>query len=240
MNTEPSKVLLYIMKNNRSLSRTYVWESTTQRISVKAFSNQFLWCPRRISVCAILSTNDDKFLACLRRHSFLFTEIIRTKNIVRKERLLLKHGKFLRKAERKMLCSEFSMLPDDDHDHNDVIFPGGIPLPGEDVISCLSREIKEETNLDREYIYLDSRFFVYASIEDLLIDRMFEALLFLGNVNLTSCEIQSKFSENNEVSSLEFLDPVSGEGLQCDLVRYVLSISRMKCSGNKGYIKESL
>ncbi len=237
---EQSNVYTHIIKKNRRLSKQYIWENESQRVTVIAFANQFLWCPRLISVCAILSTRDNKFLACLRKNSFVFTEIIRTHNMVRKKRLFLKYSDFLRKSERKFLREKLSLSCEEpEKEHDDVIFPGGLPRPGEDVALCLSRELKEETNIDSKFVFLDTRFFVYALIEDLLIDRSFEAIFFLGDVDLSSSEILSEFSSNNEIKSLIFIDSL-GEGLESELVRYVLSISRLKCYGNKGEFRYSL
>nr|WGO62713.1 mutT motif protein [Wadden Sea poxvirus] len=237
---EYSNILASILTQNRPLSRTYSWTDNTQKVYATAFTNQLLKCSKKISICAILSTIDNKFLACLRTNTFLFTEIIKTKNNIRKKRLFLKYSKYLRKIERRILSLELRIFPEDsDNEYNNIMFPGGIPKPGEDIILCLAREIKEEINIDNKHIFLDSRFFVHTLIEDKLIDRTFETILFLGKVSLTSKEVSDKFLANKEVRSLIFLDTI-GEGIEYDIVRYVISISRLKCYGNKGKTIDSL
>ncbi|CCD83264.1 MutT motif protein / mRNA de-capping protein [Squirrelpox virus] len=223
-----------ISRRNRKLARPLVCGDDTQRVSATAYVNQALETRRRISVCAILVTMDGKFLACQRRNSFLFSEIRRTRNTRRKLWLLSKHSRFLRASERRALERELDVpCAAEAPEHQDIIFPGGTPFSGEDAAACIARELKEETNVDGADVCLDTRFFIHARIDDLLIGRYFDTIYLLGAVWLTSEEIKKRFMENDEVCALTFLDAL-GEGPACDIVRYALSVSRLRCSGSLG------
>ncbi|WKF20815.1 mutT motif putative gene expression regulator [Lumpy skin disease virus] len=71
-------------------------------------------------------------------------------------------------------------------------------------------------------------------IEDLLTDRFYENILFFGKTFLTSNEIIHNFFSNKEIKSLVFFDSLYN-GIEGDIIRFVLDISRLKCFGNKGY-----
>ncbi|QKS68565.1 mutT motif protein [Lumpy skin disease virus] len=236
-NYYPSSLFNDIIKRNRKLSKTYILSSNNQKIYVTGFNNQSLDNIKKVSISIVMLTSDNKFLACSRRHSFLFTEIIRSKNIFRKRRLFLKYSNFLKKNERIILSSELDIkLSSSDHenDFSNIIFPGGVIRNEEDVIKCLSREIKEEVNIDSKDIFLDYRFFIHMLIEDLLTDRFYENILFFGKTFLTSNEIIHNFFSNKEIKSLVFFDSLYN-GIEGDIIRFVLDISRLKCFGNKGY-----
>ncbi|CAC21325.1 87R protein [Yaba-like disease virus] len=230
-----SNVLVYIMKNNRKLSKTYTLIDDSQRVFATGFNNQVLQFIKKISICAILLTSDNKYIACSRNSSFLFNEIIRSKNQFRKKRLFLKYPNYLKKTERQFLSSELNikLSYDIEKDYSNIIFPGGIPKNGENVLTCLSREIKEEINIDNRYIFLDSRFFIHLLIEDLLTNRVYETILFMGKTTLSSKEVSNNFLSNKEIKSLVFFDK-SEDGLFCEIVRFALSISKLKCFGNNG------
>ncbi|AGZ95402.1 mRNA decapping enzyme [Goatpox virus] len=232
-----SSLFNYIIKRNRKLSKTYILSSDNQKIYVTGFNNQSLDNVKKVSISIVMLTSDNKFLACSRRHSFLFTEIIRSKNIFRKRRLFLKYSNFLKKNERIILSSELDIKlssSDYENDFSNIIFPGGVIRNEEDVIKCLSREIKEEVNIDSKDIFLDYRFFIHMLIEDLLTDRFYENILFFGKTFLTSNEIIHNFFSNKEIKSLVFFDSLYN-GIEGDIIRFVLNISRLKCFGNKGY-----
>ncbi|ABI99080.1 MutT motif protein [Deerpox virus W-1170-84] len=232
-----SKMFNYITKNNRKLSKTYIISDDVQKILITGFNNQKLCNSNKVSICAVLLTRDNKFIGCSRKNSFLYTEIVRSKNMFRKERLFLKYTKYLKKIERQLLSLELNLnIADSDEDHNNIIFPGGIPRSGEDPLECLSREIKEETNIDSKDILLDSRFFIHMFIEDLLTDRIYETILFFGKTNLTSEDVLNNFVSNKEIKSLVFLNKFD-TGLSNDIIRFVLSISELKCFGNNGKIE---
>ncbi|AAF14973.1 m085R [Myxoma virus] len=229
-----SHLMNYITQHNRKLSKTYTWTDDAQRVSATAFNNQRLRWSNKTSICLILSTLDNKFIACSRKHSFLYSEIVRCRSVFRKKRLFLTYTKFLKKIERPFLSSKLNVpLDDPGTEHNDIIFPGGLPKNEEDPIMCLSREIKEEINIDSKDIYIDSRFFVHLFIEDLLSNRIYETILFLGKTTLTSHEILNNFLANREIKSLVFLDTLE-KGVMCDVLRYVLAVSRLKCFGSVG------
>ncbi|AGU99768.1 m085R [Myxoma virus] len=235
-----SHLMKYIVQNNRRLSKTYTWKDDSQRVSATGFSNQCLRWSTKTSICLILSTLDNKFIACSRKHSFLYSEIERCRSVFRKKRLFLTYTRFLKKMERSFLSSKLNVpLNDPGTEHNDIIFPGGLPRYEEDPLMCLSREIKEEINIDSKDIYIDSRFFVHLFIEDLLSNRIYETILFLGNTTLASHEILNNFLANREIKSLVFLDALE-KGLICDVLRYVLAVSRLKCFGSTGDKTESL
>ncbi|QDJ95096.1 mRNA decapping enzyme [Hypsugopox virus] len=240
-NLHQSKVYASIIKYNRKLSKTYTWSDNVQRIYATGFNNQLLWCPKRISICAVLATTDNKYVACMRKSSFLFTEIIRSRNDFRKKRLFTKYSNFLKKKERKYLSSKLNLYCDEteNHEHSDIIFPGGLPKSGEDAISCLSRELKEEINIDSKYIYIDSRFFIHLLIEDLLTDRVFDSILFLGRVMLSSEEVAKQFSSNREINALVFLDN-TGTSVASEIVKYAITLSKFKCSGSSGCKTDAL
>ncbi|ASK51293.1 mRNA decapping enzyme [Eptesipox virus] len=241
-NLHQSKIYSSIIKYNRRLTKTYTWSDNVQRIYATGFNNQLLWCPKRISICAILATTDDKYVACMRKSSFLFTEIIRSRNDFRKRRLFTKYSNFLKKRERKYLSTKLNIDCEElniSEEHNDIIFPGGLPKSGEDAISCLSRELKEEINIDCKDISIDSRFFVHLLIEDLLTDRVFDSILFLGKVMLSSEQILKQFSSNREIKSLVFLDKV-GNSVANEIVNYAVTLSKFKCTGSSGCKTDAL
>ncbi|AAR07443.1 87R [Yaba monkey tumor virus] len=230
-----SNFFVYITQNNRKLSKTYTIIDDSQRVFATGFNNQVLKFIKKISVCAILVTSDNKYIACSRNSSFLFSEIIRSKNQFRKKRLFLKYPNYLKKTERQILSSELNikLSHDIEKDYSNIIFPGGMPKNGENVLSCLSREIKEEINVDNRHIFLDLRFFLHLLIEDLLTDKVYETILFMGKTTLSSKEISNNFLSNKEIKSLVFFDK-SEDGLICEIVRLALSISKLKCFGNNG------
>ncbi|UZL87755.1 MutT motif protein, partial [Monkeypox virus] len=160
-----SSIISQIIKYNRRLAKSIICEDDSQIITLTAFVNQCLWCHKRVSVSAILLTTDNKILVCNRRDSFLYSEIIRTRNMYRKKRLFLNYSNYLNKQERSILSSFFSLDPATaDNDRINAIYPGGIPKRGENVPECLSREIKEEVNIDNSFVFIDTRFFIHGII----------------------------------------------------------------------------
>ncbi|AWU47130.1 mRNA decapping enzyme [Sea otter poxvirus] len=236
MNKKSIDVGKYLSKHNRKLAKTYIFTDEEQRIYITAFVNQHLYNNKRVSLCVILSTLDGKFLACMRKNTFLFTEILQLGNKNRIKRLLEKYSKFLLPGELEKLeyiyNTRFKCV-DSGHAKGNVIFPGGTPKPGESTTICISRELKEETNVDAKHVILDTRFFLHVHIDDLLTGKDFDAILFLGDVDLHSNEILQKFCANEEVASLAFLDPID-KGIACELVRYALSVRQLNCWGTNG------
>ncbi|ANS71174.1 mRNA decapping enzyme [Pteropox virus] len=233
---KPRSVLSTISKTNRRLARTYNFSDDEQRLRVTGFVNNKMYNSKLVSVCAILSTLDGKYLACLRRNSFLYSEIRKSKSRKRNINLLTKYSKFLRPGELKELKTLHSINKTfvDGNNKGNVIFPGGSPKRGENAVKCISRELKEETNIDSKHVSLDTRFFVYVNIDDLLTGKEYDAIFFLGTVNLTSDEIVDNFFSNDEVVTLLFLSPY-GQGIACDIIRYALSIQQLDCWGTRGY-----
>lgn len=107
MNFYRSSIISQIIKYNRRLAKSIICEDDSQIITLTAFVNQCLWCHKRVSVSAILLTTDNKILVCNRRDSFLYSEIIRTRNMFRKKRLFLNYSNYLSKQERSILSSFF-------------------------------------------------------------------------------------------------------------------------------------
>lgn len=107
MNFYRSSIISQIIKYNRRLAKSIICEDDSQIITLTAFVNQCLWCHKRVSVSAILLTTDNKILVCNRRDSFLYSEIIRTRNMSRKKRLFLNYSNYLSKQERSILSSFF-------------------------------------------------------------------------------------------------------------------------------------
>ncbi|AAL69823.1 SPV084 mutT motif gene expression regulator [Swinepox virus] len=230
-----SKNFSYINNNNTKLTKTYIWSDDIQRIRATGFIYQCLLYINRISICALILTSDNKYIACYRKHSFLYTEIIRSRNVFRKKRLFMKYAKYLRKKERQYLLNELNIdnsLTNETNDHRNIIFPGGQPKIGEDFFLCLAREIKEEINIDTKNISIDYRFFIHMFIDDLLIDRVYETILFLGKTDLSSDDILNNFLSNREITSIVFLDTFD-EGIHGDIIRFVLSVSKLKCLEKK-------
>ncbi|AAL40565.1 MutT motif protein [Monkeypox virus] len=236
-----SSIISQIIKYNRRLAKSIICEDDSQIITLTAFVNQCLWCHKRVSVSAILLTTDNKILVCNRRDSFLYSEIIRTRNMYRKKRLFLNYSNYLNKQERSILSSFFSLDPATaDNDRINAIYPGGIPKRGENVPECLSREIKEEVNIDNSFVFIDTRFFIHGIIEDTIINKFFEVIFFVGRISLTSDQIIDTFKSNHEIKDLIFLDPNSGNGLQYEIAKYALDTAKLKCYGHRGCYYESL
>ncbi|UXL98934.1 MutT motif protein [Monkeypox virus] len=236
-----SSIISQIIKYNRRLAKSIICEDDSQIITLTAFVNQCLWCHKRVSVSAILLTTDNKILVCNRRDSFLYSEIIRTRNMYRKKRLFLNYSNYLNKQERSILSSFFSLDPATaDNDRINAIYPGGIPKRGENVPECLSREIKEEVNIDNSFVFIDTRFFIHGIIEDTIINKFFEVIFFVGQISLTSDQIIDTFKSNHEIKDLIFLDPNSGNGLQYEIAKYALDTAKLKCYGHRGCYYESL
>ncbi|AOP31593.1 mRNA decapping enzyme [Skunkpox virus] len=241
MNFYRSSVISRIIKYNRRLAKSIICEDDSQIITLTAFVNQYLWCHKRVSISAILLTTDNKILVCNRRDSFLYSEIIRTRNMSRKKRLFLNYSDYLNKQERSILSSFFSLDPiTTDNDRTETIYPGGIPKKGENVPECLSRELKEEVNIDNSCIFIDTRFFIHGIIEDTIINKFFEVIFFFGKISLTSDQIIDKFKSNHEIKDIVFLDPNTGNGLQYEIAKYALDTAKLKCYGHRGCYYESL
>ncbi|QHR82627.1 decapping enzyme [Brazilian porcupinepox virus 1] len=235
-----NNILNKIIKYNRKLSKTYTLSDETQKIQITGFNNYYLSFPKMVSICAIILTSDKKYVACSRYNSFLFSEIKISKNTNRKRYLFLNYTKFLKRKEIEILSDELKIYNINyDYDYNNIIFPGGKPKNGEDVIQCLSREIKEETNIDSSDINIDSRFFVHLYIEDLIINKVYNTIIFLGETYLSSDYIYNNFIPNTEIKSLIFLNKYDN-GIYGDIVRFTTSISTIKCFGNMGNRYQSL
>ncbi|AEN03685.1 mRNA decapping enzyme [Yokapox virus] len=249
-----SSIIHQIIKYNRQLSKSIILMDDTQIITLTPFVYNFLWNLYRISICAILITADNKILVCDRRNSFLYSEIMRTKNMTRKKRLFINYSKYLNKHEKNKLLSLFSSNNDekneilsffsygndDINDRHEIIYPGGLPKKGEDVSTCLYREIKEEVNLDNSYIFIDSRFFIHGIIEDKIINKFFDVIFFFGSIKLSSSQIIDKFKSNKEIKDLIFIDINTGNGLQHDIAKYAIQTSKCKCHGHNGFQYGSL
>ncbi|APG58305.1 mRNA-decapping protein D10 [BeAn 58058 virus] len=184
MNYRYNNLLEYISKCNRKLSKTYTLHDDCQQIHITGFNNQnYMKFPLSVSFSAVILTSDNKYIACSRNDSFLFSEINRLRNISRKRYLFSKYSRYLRRRERVQLSNELDIHTyknNIDYDYSNIIFPGGLAIIGETVLECLSREIKEEINMDSEDIFIDSRFFVHLYINDIMINKFFNTILFFG------------------------------------------------------------
>ncbi|ADT91116.1 decapping enzyme [Cotia virus SPAn232] len=242
MNYRYNNLLEYISKSNRKLSKTYTLYDDCQRIHATGFINQnYMKFPLNVSFCAVILTSDNKYITCSRNDSFLFSEIKRLNNVSRKRYLFSKYSRYLRRWERKQLSNELDINTNNniDYDYSNIIFPGGMPNVGETVLECLSREIKEEINMDSKDIFIDSRFFVHLYIDDIMINKFFNTILFFGETYLSSKHIRENFISNNEVKSLIFLNRYD-KGICGDIIRFVIAVSKIKCFGNRGNKREML
>ena len=216
-----SPVFAELCRSNPRLSRPFVFADGAQRVTLTAFAFRRLDLRQRLSVGGILMTADGKFLVCQRRRSFLFSEIRSSRNLFRRQRLFRMHSRFLGACERRALSAELALPSEHANHHVDLIFPGGAPRAREGTLECLLREIKEETNIDREHVRIDERAFLHAYIADLLIDKQFDTVLFLGAVRLTCAQIRAVFVANAEVAALSFVDADNaGDAVACKIVRY--------------------
>lgn len=210
-----------LCRTNRRLSRSVVYTDRVQRATLTAFEYRRLRARKRYSVGGILMTKDGKFIICHRRNSFLFTEIRLCRNMYRRQRLFVMHGRWLGVGERRCLSKELSLPEEHSNDHVDLVFPGGAPLSHESATECLLREIKEETNIDSKYVFLDRRVFIHVHTADLLIDKQFDTVLFLGTVQLTCDQILEMFVANAEVRAISFVDANnSRDDVASKIVRY--------------------
>lgn len=222
MTLRVSPVFADLCRHNKRLSRSIVYTDRVQRVTLTVFAYRHIAPRRRFSIGGILMTKDGKFIVCHRRNSFLFTEIRHSRNLFRRQRLFLTHGRWLGASERLRLSAELALPSEHSHDHVDFVFPGGAPLARESVSECLLREIKEETNIDSRFISLDERVFLHAHTTDLLIDKQFDTVLFLGTVQLTCEQVRAAFVANAEVRALSFVDADnSRDDVASKIVRYV-------------------
>lgn len=214
-------MLVDLCRSNKRLSRPIAYTDRVQRVTVTAFAHHRIATRRRFSIGGVLMTKDGKFIVCHRRNSFLFTEIRHSRNLFRRQRLFLTHGRWLGVSERLRLSAELALPSEHSNDHVDLVFPGGAPLARESVSECLLREIKEETNIDRRFVSLDERVFLHVHTTDLLIDKQFDTVLFLGTVQQTCDQIRSAFVANAEVRALSFVDANnSRDDVASKIVRY--------------------
>ncbi|QGN68094.1 MutT family NTP phosphohydrolase [Equine molluscum contagiosum-like virus] len=221
MTARDSPAFAALCRLNRRVSRSIVYADGAQRVTLTAFAFRQLGVRARLSVGGILMTADGKFLVCHRRRSFLFTEIRHSRNLFRRQRLFRLHSRYLGAGERRRLSAELAMPSEHENDHVDLIFPGGTPRAHEGALECLLREIKEETNIDREHVRIDERVFLHAHIVDLLIDKQFDTVLFLGAVRRTCEQIRAGFVANAEVDALSFVDADnSQDAVACKIVRH--------------------
>ncbi|ASC55569.1 NTP pyrophosphohydrolase-like protein [Seal parapoxvirus] len=210
-----------LVKSNRRLGSTRVFRDPLQHISATAFVFQRVDQPRRISICAVLTTTDGLVVACCRRHSFLSSELAETKSPARRVLLETKHANALARSG--------AVRPRDD-----VMFPGGAPLRGEGLLECVVREVEEETGIGRNHVRIDNRMFVHAFIDDLVTGRDFDAIIFTGTVRLSSAEVERQFLPNREVKGLVFLRAVddSAAGVMARLAAFALAAAMLRCWGS--------
>nr|WNT71206.1 MAG: NPH-PPH downregulator [Equine parapoxvirus] len=210
-------LLSRLARSNRRLGASRVFKDAMQCITATAFVHRRVERPRRVSIGAVLTTDDGLVVACRRRHSFFWSEIADTRSAARRGRLAAKHAAALARAGAARAA-------------DDVVFPGGAPLRGESAVDCALREVEEETGIRRADVALDTRLFVHAFIDDLVTGRDFDAVLFTGAVRLTSAEVARRFAPNSEVKGLVFLRPGEG-GVVGALAAFAREAARARCWG---------
>lgn len=212
-----------LVRHNRRLGSTRVFRDPLQHISATAFVHRRIDRTRRISICAALTTADGLVVACRRRHSFLSTALAETRSPARRVMLAAKHADALARVG-----AMGARAPRDD-----VMLPGGAPLPGESLLDCVRREVEEETGIARELVRIDERMFVHAFIDDLVSGRDFDAIIFTGSVGMSASEVECRFRPNGEVKGLVFLRPVEDAGpLVARLAAFAGAAARLRCWGS--------
>ncbi|WZD65415.1 mRNA-decapping protein [Bovine papular stomatitis virus] len=215
-----TSLLSKLVKANRRLGSTRVFRDPLQHISATAFVHRRIDRYRRISICAVLTTTDGLVVACRRRLSFLSTELAETRSAARRVMLAARHADAISRIGAS-------------RSRDDVMFPGGAPLPGETFVDCVAREVEEETGIRRDQMRIDERMFVHAFIDDLVTGRDFDAIIFTGDLRLSSAEVERQFVPNGEVKGLLFLRPAEDAGgVMARLAAFARAAARMRCWGS--------
>ncbi|ATI21196.1 mRNA decapping enzyme [Eastern grey kangaroopox virus] len=211
-----------VRARRRLLLRPIVLTDSVQKVRLAAFEYRDPDARSKLSIVGIIQTSDRKFVVCHRRRSFLFTEICRTRDRSRRQRLFRLHARYLGRDERSRLSRELDLPNVHVNHHVDVIFPGGNRRRDEDAIECLLREIEEETSIERSRVSVSKKCLVSAIIYDQLIDRAFESVFLLCVVNLTSEQVRAAFVANAEVAALAFLDMDRADpsSMACRIIAY--------------------
>ncbi|ALA62405.1 MutT motif protein [Turkeypox virus] len=209
---------------NRLLLRPCVFSDKMQKIKLVAYEYDKLSPTYPLSVIGVTKTLDNKFIVCHRSKSFLFSEILSTKDVRRKIMLFKRHSKYLGKRERDKLSNQLSLPNNYVNNHIDIIFPGGRMECHEGIPNCLVREIKEELNIDASHLMVFKNCFVHGIIYDQLIDKDFEVILLYVEVCLTSRQVINKFIPNKEIDNISFIDSkdINKNYLFNNIIKYII------------------
>ncbi|QRY18901.1 ORF-31 [Teiidae poxvirus 1] len=218
---------------NKLLLRPCVFSDNTQIIKLVAYEYKELRVAYPFSIVGVVKTRDNKFLLCHRKHSFLFSEIVLSRDKQRKRKLFQQHSKYLSSRERTILSSKLSLPNRYINNHTDITFPGGKIKERESIVNCLLREVKEETNIESSHLAICENCFAHGIIYDRLINKDFKVIILYADVKLNSEEVMNNFIPNKEVSNLSFTD-TDDNSLYTDIINYIVSaVGAVR--KNKGY-----
>ncbi|AYP74243.1 putative expression regulator [Fowlpox virus] len=209
--------------------RPCVFSDSIQIIKLVAYEYNNIHIDNRFSVIGVIKTKDNKFILCHRNNSFLFTEILLSKDRQRKVCLFKQYSKFMSNREREILSCKLSLPNNYIHNHTDIIFPGGKLEDNEGITNCLVREIKEELNIDASYLYIFKNCFIHGIIHDKLIDKDFEVILLYVETDLTSKEAMELFIPNKEIKAISFvhIDDINKNYIYNNVIKYILDAVRL-------------
>ncbi|ARF02675.1 SWPV1-065 [Shearwaterpox virus] len=217
---------------NKLLLRPCVFSDNIQLIKLVAYEYDNLRINNRLSIAGVIKTKDDKFVLCHRNNSFLFTEIILTRDRQRKMYLFKHYSKYMSNREREILSCRLSLPNNYIYNHTDIILPGGKIKNREGISNCLVREIKEELNIDSSYLYIFEDCFVHGIIHDKLIEKDFEVILLYVETDLTSKEVMELFIPNKEVKEISFIsiNDTDKKYIYNNVIKYITDAVRLYCS----------
>ncbi|QZW33366.1 MPPV-082 mutT motif putative gene expression regulator [Magpiepox virus 2] len=214
---------------NKLLLRPCVFSDNIQLIKLVAYEYDTLNIDHRLSVIGVIKTMDNKFILCHRNNSFLFTEILLSRDRQRKIHLFKQYSKYMSNSEREILSYRLSLPNKYIYNHTDIILPGGKIEGKEGITNCLVREIKEELNIDASYLDVFEECFVHGIIHDKLIEKDFEFILLYVETKLTSEEVMELFIPNMEIKAISFvnIDDIDRNHLYNNVIKYIINAVSM-------------